>query len=253
MSYTYHGTTGLIALPGRSVQTFPSGLVRVDRTYACRPQFAERYRRELAVGFPLPLDDGHPAIDGLFIFPEAQEMRGEDGFVEFRVSGYGRTNTTGSQRPEFLRGSRFNLNFSFSQITVENCLPTSTALRDLLEAPPADLAFEVDPQEDVAVVRTIPVPKSSRVEIVTLLGGGTVIIGPVYILSNGGLIVETRGSTGDLFQELYFYGSSVPAILSSSSRNFGFFTEFTTTYGWKTSPIGGVRLARQFKINGVPV
>lgn len=100
MSYTYHGTTDLIALPGRSVQTFPSGLVRVDRTYACRPQFAQRYRRELAVGFPLPLDNGHPAIDGLFIFPEAQETQGEDGFVEFRVSGYGRTTAFGSEKIE---------------------------------------------------------------------------------------------------------------------------------------------------------
>lgn len=97
-SYTYHGTQDLIALPGRSIQTFPSGLVRVDRTYACRKGLEAFYREQLRAGNPLPLDDGTPAIDGLFIFPEAQETVRDDGFSEFRVSAYGRINTTGVEQ-----------------------------------------------------------------------------------------------------------------------------------------------------------
>lgn len=251
-NYTYHGTTDLVALPQRNVQTFPSGLVRVDRVYACRKALADRFRRDLAVGNPLPLDPGTPAIDGLYIFPEPQENVRSDGFVEFRVSAYGRTSVVGSQRPEFLRGSTFGLSFSFSQITIENCLPSSTALRDLLEAPPAELGFEIDPQEDATVVRTITVPRSAAVGIVTLLGGGAGLIGPLYFLGNGGLIIERTSPQSSLFQTLYIYASEIPAILSSSSRNFGFFTEFTTTYGWQLSPIVNTVLAVQFSIDGVP-
>ena len=44
----------------------------------------------------MPFDDGAPANDGLFIFPEPQEQVRNDGFVEFRVTAYGRTNTEGS-------------------------------------------------------------------------------------------------------------------------------------------------------------
>lgn len=104
MSYIYHGTNGIIALPGRSVQTFPSGLVRVDRSYACRADRADAVRRDFAVGNILPLDDGTPAIDGLYIFPEPQETRRDDGFVEFQVSAYGRVNLNGYTRREFVQG-----------------------------------------------------------------------------------------------------------------------------------------------------
>jgi hypothetical protein len=104
-NYTYHGTRDLIALPGRSVQTFPSGLVRVDRTYACRASDAGRFRQQFAVGNPLPFDDGAPSIDQMSIFPEPQEERGEDGFVRFRVSAYGRVNTTGTVQSFFEEGN----------------------------------------------------------------------------------------------------------------------------------------------------
>ena len=105
MNYTYHGTRDLIVLPGRSVQTFPSGLVRVDRTYACRAADAGRFRQQFAVGSPLPFDDGTPSIDQMSIFPEPQEERGDDGFVRFRVSAYGRVNTTGTVQSFFEEGT----------------------------------------------------------------------------------------------------------------------------------------------------
>ena len=104
MAYNYHGTDGLIALPGRRIATFPSGLVRVDRTYACRTERANAFRQQFAVGTILPFDDGTPAIDGLYIFPDARETQKEDGFTEFKVSAYGRTTTEGYTRREFLQG-----------------------------------------------------------------------------------------------------------------------------------------------------
>lgn len=111
MSYNYHGTRDLIALPGRSVQTFPSGLVRVDRTYACRAQDVGRYRQLFAVGNPLPFDDGSPSIDQMSIFPEPNEELGSDGFVRFKASAYGRVNTTGTVQSFFEEGT-FTLNAS---------------------------------------------------------------------------------------------------------------------------------------------
>jgi hypothetical protein len=142
-NYTYHGTSDLIVLPGRSVQTFPSGLVRVERSFVCRKADVEKYRKEIKVGNKMPKDDGAPAIDGLFIFPDPQEQVRDDGFVEFRVTAYGRTNTTGQRTAlapirTALRVSAFyrtvnlayNPNNSASEATLEskleNFIPTDT-------------------------------------------------------------------------------------------------------------------------------
>ena len=45
----------------------------------------------------MPDGDTSPCIDGLKIFPEAQERRRENGFTEYIVSAYGRSNTTGKK------------------------------------------------------------------------------------------------------------------------------------------------------------
>ena len=108
MSYTLHTTTaaatGLIAQPGRAVNTFPSGLVRVDQTYIGRTALASTHRAILAVGNNMPAGDTSPCIDGLKIFPEAQERRREDGFTEYIVSAYGRSNATGKKTLELELG-----------------------------------------------------------------------------------------------------------------------------------------------------
>jgi hypothetical protein len=84
-----------VPLPGRTVQTFPSGLVRVERSFAVPAAQAATYRPLFAVGEPMPFDDGAPAIDGLYIFPEPQEVASGDGFVQFRVTAYGRSSFDG--------------------------------------------------------------------------------------------------------------------------------------------------------------
>jgi hypothetical protein len=90
MAYTYHGTQGLIPLPGRTVETYPSGLVRVEREYACRKVDEVRYRSQLTVGLRPPFDIESPAKDGLSIFPEVRQTSLDNGFIKFSVTAYGR-------------------------------------------------------------------------------------------------------------------------------------------------------------------
>ena len=92
----YEKTPGaLIPTGDRTVSTFPSGLVRVDQTFVCKTSAAAYHRADLAVGNDFP-NGIYPAMDGLKIFPDAQEVQRTDGFTEFKVSGYGRTNITGT-------------------------------------------------------------------------------------------------------------------------------------------------------------
>jgi hypothetical protein len=123
-------TNGLIATGQRTVSTFDSGLVRVDRKYVCRSGAAATHRATLAVGNAPPDDDGAPCIDGLFIFPQPQELQRGDGFTEFEVSSYGRT------RPEMrdvtltqitLRLSN-SIRFKAWEIRGKLVLPTGTPL-----------------------------------------------------------------------------------------------------------------------------
>jgi len=98
MSYTiYKSTSGLIAQPGRSVSTFPSGLVRVEQTYLGLTSNAAANRAALAIGNNMPDGNSSPCLDGLKIFPEVQEVRREDGFTEYKVCAYGRVNSIGNK------------------------------------------------------------------------------------------------------------------------------------------------------------
>jgi len=92
MATIYEKTAGaLIATPGRTVATFPSGLCRVDQKYVCTTANAATHRAALAIGNDMPDGNDAPAIDGLKIYPAPQEIERGDGFTEFMVSAYGRT------------------------------------------------------------------------------------------------------------------------------------------------------------------
>lgn len=92
MATIYEKTPGaLIAAPGRTVATFPTGLLRVDQTYICTTASAASHRASLVVGGPVPDGNTVPSNDGLFISPQPQEVERGDGFTEFKVSAYGRT------------------------------------------------------------------------------------------------------------------------------------------------------------------
>jgi hypothetical protein len=148
-SYTYHGTRDLIAMPGRSVQAFPSGLVRVERSFLCRKGDVARYRNALRVNEPMPFDDGAPAIDGLFIFPEPQEQVRDDGFVEFRVTAYGRTNI-------------------FSQIAIEKSIIKSQYLYIIEESInfPAQILTR-DSFNEIYTIRGVLASSESTIAILT--------------------------------------------------------------------------------------
>lgn len=95
MATIYEKTAGaLIATPGRTVATFPSGLCRVDQKYVCTTANAATHRATLAIGNDMPDGNDAPAIDGLKIYPAPQEIERGDGFTEFIVSAYGRTQDT---------------------------------------------------------------------------------------------------------------------------------------------------------------
>jgi len=105
MATTYEKTPGaLIATPGRSVATFPSGLCRVDQTYVCATAHAATHRAALAVGNTIPDGNDTPSLEPLAIFPEVQEIERGDGFTEFKVSAYGQTTTQGSGPARKLSG-----------------------------------------------------------------------------------------------------------------------------------------------------
>lgn len=190
-NYTYHGTTDLVTLPQRDVQTFPSGLVRVDRTYACRKALADRYRRDLAVGNPLPLDPGTPAIDGLYIFPEPREIVRDDGFSEFRVSAYGRTNTTGTEQ--------ISEEYTTESITVGGTTGTALLKNNLLT------------------------------KEVVLLEGET-ILPTTDAISGTPTVVFDFGIVGDIIVHPSRRRYSV-GIRSYTARNYGRFSEVTVVYG----------------------
>lgn len=91
----YQQTAGaLVPQASRTVATFTSGLVRVDQSFICPTTAEATHRASLAVGSEFP-GDSTPALNGLKIFPDVQEIRRGDGFTEFRVSGYGSTTETG--------------------------------------------------------------------------------------------------------------------------------------------------------------
>jgi hypothetical protein len=83
----------LIPQGGRSVSTFPSGLIRVDQTFICSTPNVATHRANLKIKEDFP-GGSEPAIDGLYIYPEVQENRRGDGFSELIASGYGRTADT---------------------------------------------------------------------------------------------------------------------------------------------------------------
>jgi hypothetical protein len=221
MSYTYHGTTGLIALPGRSVQTFPSGLVRIDRTYAIRKDRVTQAREELAVGNPLPLDEGEPAIDGAFIYPAVQETQRDDGFYEFRASAYGRTQSGYSaiQTREVFRFGR-NIRFSVFEFTAEIVQPSlrAVALPDIGEFEDLIGIQSVTPAEDREVLAVVFIRQRKRR---TRFG--------FRLLRRYRIDLSLVGLT-DIVQSVTIeVADPAPSIIEQ--RNFGRFSEYVINFG----------------------
>jgi len=196
-NYTYHGTSDLIAMPGRSVQTFPSGLVRVERSFMCRKGDVARYRNILRVNEPMPFDDGAPAIDGLFIFPEPQELVRDDGFAEFRVTAYGRTNADALLTKGFVEGT-FVTSFPDGTSTPETVLYATFTFSRVIDSDQSlEIFSELPPIEAFALRQNGQIYKT-RTDFVAL-----------------GINKDIR---------------VVPFLSSFTSSNFGRFSEYVYTY-----------------------
>jgi hypothetical protein len=216
-NYTYHGTTDLIALPGRSVQTYPSGLVRVERSFMCRKGDVARYRNILRVNEPMPFNDGAPAIDGLFIFPEPQEQVRDDGFVEFRVTAYGRTSTQQSAAIE--RGSELGV-FSRTDLRLD---PISTVSIPAINET-YTLKFVISSDQPIETILTPPEIDNPTV----LLSPFTTPVVP-GIIQTGTQLRED--SSGNVTFFLVYTQTIVQVILDSySSTSFGRWLEVVIVY-----------------------
>lgn len=206
---------GLITTGDRAVQTFQSGLVRVDRKYMAAQGTEATHRATLAVNESLPNDDGSPAIDGLYIFPDAQESKDGTGFVDFQVSGYGRTTSTGritgqAQEKGIINDVTigvitFDLKVSLGAIVV----PTGTILtvEDVLLPnnfyTPSNFRLTQFPnfnQSEINLVNTIPAPLEIKVYKVTFTNTGEEAI-------------------------IRYFWIQDPQILITAQRNFGYWTE----------------------------
>lgn len=110
----------LIPQGGRSVSTFPSGLVRVDQTFICSTPNIATHRANLKIKEDFP-GGSEPAIDGLYIYPEVQENRRGDGFSELIASGYGRTaDTLQNIRKQVFTGTLFRASVGTILFNVTN-------------------------------------------------------------------------------------------------------------------------------------
>lgn len=234
MSYTYHGTTDLIALPNRTVQTYPSGLVRVERSFVCRKDRVARFRNTIKVNEPMPFDSGAPAIDGLYIFPEPQEVVRDDGFVEFRVTAYGRTNVfseiaiqKGSIRgsyfasdnpppwivptPSFAEGDRPSINETY---TLRGVLPSSEGASAIAVKPSVTTPTVIPFSGGIGWSRR----GSTRVE-------PPLVDGDVFVGS-----FTDVGTFGTISYDLYRITILDIILDSFSSTNYGQWSEYFVTW-----------------------
>lgn len=74
---------------GKTVETFPSGLVKVDQVYAVPTATATDYIETFEVGATIDLPS--PATDGLYIYPQPSWEDQGNGFTHFNVQAYGRS------------------------------------------------------------------------------------------------------------------------------------------------------------------
>lgn len=220
MSYTIFTSnpTALIAQAGRAVNTFPSGLVRVDQTYLGLTSQATAHRATLAVGNNMPDGDSSPCIDGLKIFPEAQERRREDGFTEYIVSAYGRSKSTATIE----RGIK---NFSYLQFSIYRGTATAKIVSNT--TPDFDsLNFPADTFDPVSAF---------------FFGGtdGDFQANSISKISTGSLSTLWRFNFGSFSRDWRFltpgfnFGTSdiyIPLKLTISQTNFGYWTEWVFAY-----------------------
>jgi hypothetical protein len=226
MSYLIYtsasASTGLIPQPGRAVNTFPSGLVRVDQTYLGLTANAATHRAILAVGNDMPDGDTSPCVDDLKIFPEAQERRREDGFTEYIVSAYGRSKSTASFEPGIKNYSYGNFSINRGTATariVSNTTPDFDSLNFPLNTFDPISAFYFGGTEEDFQANSISKISSSMRSSLWRFNFGTLIMD--YLILNPGFTPATANSSIRLIE----------LKLTTSQTNFGYWSEWIFSYG----------------------
>ena len=167
----------------------------------------------------MPSDDGTPAIDGLYIFPEPQEIVRDDGFVEFRVTAYGRTN-------------------EFSDAAIEKSSAKSSYTRYIFTIGEGQSTREVPSINDIFILRGA-VPSSTPAT--DFLAPPKVSNLLVYDLSRSAKLIA--GNSTALFPGALGAGTSIFLSLDGyTSSNFGFFSEYTIT--WRANALQDVLYPR---------
>lgn len=227
----YERTSGaLIPQAGRTVSTFPSGLVKVEQRYIGKTSLASTHRASLTVGSPPPDGNEDPAIDGLKIFPDVQEVERGDGFTEYSVCLYGRTTETMriTGTVPFNRRSNSGLRYNTWQVFGSIAAPASfvmnyTALGldpGLLDpfnfstADPDEYMLSLTPGEQVfsesfqtPLGDTIQIPVSvarKKYTVEMTIDGTTVSSTYTFYLEDPEVIITSRRNFGDFFElDLY--------------------------------------------------
>lgn len=96
-SEIYLPKSNYFPLTGKTYQKFPSGLVRVDQTFACAIDQVESVRGRFSRGQIFPTAIASPSEKlrkyltrepDFYIFPDAKEVYDTPGFCKFVISGY---------------------------------------------------------------------------------------------------------------------------------------------------------------------
>lgn len=236
MPTIYEQTAGsLIAQPDRSVATFDSGLIRVDQTFIGTTQNAETHRATLAVGNDFP-GDTSPGIDGLFIFPAAQETRAGDGLTTFMVSGYGRSTdqlisqrrgtTTTTIRSSYVEDSSGNFvsvsTADFAFIST-NSLVGKIAILEADGLTYAQLNLDPSFSEPLAITPIDPSDVIEEISRTSTTQNAVSWDGQVYTKTLTTVKIGKTFSTGTKL--VAFYSYATPLIGIDFSTSYGNFTE----------------------------
>jgi hypothetical protein len=234
-----------IYLPGRTQETFPSGLLKVTRSYACLPSEAGSVqtafgggvsvlsvRDQLRAGNVLP-DKGAQTSDAvggpIIIFPDPTELKRDDGMVEFRVTAYGRSTlnfniTQSDVRGEFyetlttLEASKtYRIPSLNRQYVVRGALLTAQGLADATVAPPG-LPIIVRPSQ--------PPPGFGPASGVVAGYGPPLVPG---VTNLGSFQIELTSGILSTVQRRITINTFL-ILQNLESTNFGAYTEFAATW-----------------------
>jgi hypothetical protein len=224
----------LVASSERTVETYESGLLRVDQVYTCATASAGGHRAALTIGSEMPDGNARPSFDGISIFPTPQEVTRQDGFTNFMVSGYGRTQVAVKNFAATVKTVAV-APFFFSLYEISGSVTIKRGNRLVYD----DLGLEPFYALPFAFLPIIPADEITSAQRFTEgdavynVAGWDGFVVPRIISQYR---VTTKLSQVDIV-DTKFINISNPEIAVQNSRNFGNFTEidFTTVYTISTN------------------